>query len=227
MDVNTLVNNIANHTKSLVKRSVQKPFDFSISKLENKREIDKVGDAITILRCSVTFVMVIVIILNINSKNFENEYIRNVIRIFEITNNIYLAVFGVVLTAFSITTALWSNMAVKAIAGEKGQGDFSIFEELLLSYVSILFWSIIIIALNFVLLSCLAPLPDRWMLSFLGKFGADIISSILIGVYIFIISDVLLFNIDLLYNMYAAVVLAAYFRIKDSEKEGEIDNEKK
>ena len=74
MDVNTLVNNIANHTKSLVKRSVQKPFDFSISKLENKREIDKVGDAITILRCSVTIVMVIVIILNINSKNFENEY---------------------------------------------------------------------------------------------------------------------------------------------------------
>ena len=35
MDVNTLVNNIANHTKSLVKRSVQKPFDFSITPLYN------------------------------------------------------------------------------------------------------------------------------------------------------------------------------------------------
>lgn len=225
MNVDALLNNIANNTKKLVKRGITKPFVFMLSKEKNKHQIDIVGDIITILRLLLIIVITIIFAIKINSNDFANQYVQNIVNIFQISNNIYLAVFGVVLTAFSITTALWSNMAVKAISNRGNGGDFSIFEELLLSYVSILFWSIIIIVLNFVFIICLQSLPDDWKIGIClwGEQGADIVSTILIMIYCMIIFNILLYNIDLLYNMYTAVIVAAYFRVKEDERKENSD----
>lgn len=228
MDIDGLLRNIAYGTKKLVKRAITKPFTVSLCKESNKREIDIVGDWITILRFFLVFVIVIVLSIKINTQFFSEKYIENIVEIFSMSNDIFLAVFGVVLTAFSITTALWSNMAVKAISGNKSEGTFSIFEELLLSYVSILFWSIVIIVINFILVNCLGSLPNDWTLGIdiFGKHGVDVIATILMSIYCGVVFDILLYNIDLLYSMYTAVVVAAYFRVKEQDEKEKQDEEK-
>ena len=228
MDINRLLENIAYGTKKLVKRAIINPFTVSLCKESNNREIDIVGDWITILRGFLVFVIVIVLSIKINTHLFSEKYIENIVGIFSMSNDIFLAIFGVVLTAFSITTALWSNMAVKAISGNKSEGTFSIFEELLLSYVSILFWSIIIIVINFILVSCLDSLPNDWTIgvNIFGKHGVDVIATISMIIYFGVVFDILLYNIDLLFNMYTAIVVAAYFRVKEQDEKEKQDEEK-
>lgn len=228
MDIEELLRNIAYGTKKLVKRGITKPFLFSLCKASTKREIDIVGDWITILRIFLVVVIMAVLSVKINTKFFSEKFIESIIDIFNMSNDIFLAIFGVVLTAFSITTALWSNIAVKSLATNKSEGTFSIFEELLLSYVSILFWSIIIIVINFVLVNCLGTLPNDWTLGIeiFGKCAVDAIATLLMAIYFGVVSNILLYNIDLLYSMYTAVVVAAYFRVKEQDEKENQDEEK-
>lgn len=76
MDINRLLKNIAYGTKKLVKRAIIKPFTVSLCKESNKRQIDIVGDWITILREFLVFVIVIVLSIKINTHCFQKNILK-------------------------------------------------------------------------------------------------------------------------------------------------------
>ena len=45
-------------------------------------------------------------------------------------------------------------------------------------------------------------------------------------IYFGVVFDILLYNIDLLFNMYTAIVVAAYFRVKEQDEKEKQDEEK-
>ena len=217
MKIDSMVDNIVNHTDELIKRVVYTPFEFGKTKTDNKKKIDIVGDKLTIIRGIICLLAMIIIATVSNTGYFSEKYITNILNYIKLSNDIFIAIFGVVLTAFSITMALWSNMAVKAMASKKGAGNFSVFEEVLISYISILTWSLFIIILNFLLIIVGSILPDDFLISILSFEVNSIISTLALGIYTFVIFNIVMYNFDLLYNLYNAVVVVAYLKVKEDE----------
>lgn len=217
MNIDSMVDNIANHTDELIKRVVCKPFEFSNTKTGKKKKIDIVGDRLTIIRGIISVLVTIIVVTVSNTSYFSEKYITNILNYIKLSNDIFIAIFGVVLTAFSITMALWSNMAVKAMASKKGVGNFSIFEEVLISYISILTWSLLIIILNFLVIIVGSILPDNYLIAILSFEINSAISTLGLGIYTFVIFNIVMYNFELLYNLYNAVVIVAYLKIKEDE----------
>ena len=221
MGADSMIDNIANHTDRLIRRVVCKPFEFSRAKVGNKKKIDIVGDRLTEIRGVISLLAAIIIVLVSNTDYFSEKYVTNILDYAALSNDIFIAVFGVVLVVFSITTTLWGSTAVKAMVGKKGAGNLSVFEEVLISYISILTWSLLLIILNFLLVITGSTLPDNFSISALSPEVNTVISSLAVGVYTFVTFNIFIYNFDLLYNLYTATVVVAYLEIKGGGENGE------
>jgi hypothetical protein len=155
----------------------------------------------------------------------SNLAINIIYEITVIVNNVMLPIFAVIITGYAIFQALVNGKTTMlTLISVKHNNTNTKFEVYNLYFYGISIWYLFIIIFNFILSIIFKFLPREWSIYYLSKSVNEIISAMMISVYITIIVNFLIEMKSFIYNLFQVFITNAsstsidYLQQNDKDK---------